>query len=76
MLETTRQTIETIIDTLAENDLFKERFIFADGHEYSSDKPETCEYTEFKTSNGINYYMRSDVNMPTELLSCVSTTRQ
>lgn len=74
MLETTRQTIETIIDTLAEYDLFKERFIFADGREYSSDKPETCEYTEFKTSNGINYYMRSDVNMPTELLSCVCIT--
>ena len=56
MLETTKQTIETIIDTFSEYNLFNDRFIFADGREYSSDKPETGEYTELKTSNGVTYY--------------------
>ena len=64
MLETTKQTIETIIDTFSEYDLFKERFIFADGREYSSDKPETGSYTELKTSNGVTYYDRGHVEYP------------
>ena len=64
MLETTKQTIETIIDTFSEYDLYKDRFIFADGREYSSDKPETGEYTELKTSNGVIYYDRGHVEYP------------
>lgn len=70
MLETTKQTIETIIDTLAENDLFKERFIFADGREYSSDKPETGEYVELKTPNDIIYYDRGPVEIPKNIEKC------
>lgn len=67
MLETTKQTIETIIDTFSEYDLYKDRFIFADGREYSSDKPETGEYTELKTSNGVTYYDRGTVEFPNDM---------
>ena len=67
MLETTRQTIETIIDKLAEYDLFKERFVFADDREYSSDKPEIGEYTELKTPNGVTYYDRGPVDYPQDM---------
>ena len=68
MLETTKQTIETIIDTFSEYDLYKDRFIFADGREYSSDKPETGEYKEFKTPNNITYYDRGPVKFPNDML--------
>ena len=67
MLETIKQTIETIIDTFSEYNLFNDRFIFADGREYSSDKPETGEYTELKTSNGVTYYDRGSVEYPQDM---------
>lgn len=67
MLETTKQTIETIIDTFSEYNLYKDRFIFADGREYSSDKPETGEYTELKTSKGVTYYDRGHVEYPQDM---------
>lgn len=70
MLETTKQTIETIIDTFSEYNLYKDRFIFADGREYSSNKPETGNYTELKTPNNITYYDRGPVEIPENIRNC------